>query len=143
MVPWLSGSSRRAAAPAFELNRLAAAEAALQANKVNLQNLDVALMLATKEEAVPQMELVSAKARRAEADQSCAAVTRIEGELGWWNLLGKALGNDGVIALCVDDAGPELASAYQRTAARLLWIPIHGVDPHPGRNGKKRAAGRV
>jgi DNA repair protein SbcC/Rad50 len=32
-----------------------------------------------------------------------------EGELGWWNLLGKALGNDGVIALCVDDAGPELA----------------------------------
>jgi DNA repair protein SbcC/Rad50 len=29
--------------------------------------------------------------------------------LGWWNLLAKALGNDGVIALCVDDAGPELA----------------------------------
>ncbi len=36
-------------------------------------------------------------------------MTRIEGELGWWNLLSKALGNDGVIALCVDDAGPELA----------------------------------
>jgi exonuclease SbcC len=35
-------------------------------------------------------------------------VVRIEGELGWWNLLSKALGNDGVIALCVDDAGPEL-----------------------------------
>jgi exonuclease SbcC len=96
-------------APAFDLNRLAAAEAALQANKVNLQNLDAALVLATKEEAALQAELVSAKARRAEADQSRAAVTRIEGELGWWNLLTKALGNDGVIALCVDDAGPELA----------------------------------
>jgi exonuclease SbcC len=35
-------------------------------------------------------------------------VSRIEGELGWWNLLAKALGNDGVIALCIDDAGPEL-----------------------------------
>ena len=27
-----------------------------------------------------------------------------------WTALTKALGNDGVIALCIDDAGPTLAS---------------------------------
>ena len=95
--------------PAFDLKRLAAAEAALQAIRAKLQHLDAALLRATKEEASLQAELASARARRAEAGQSRAAVTRIEGELGWWNLLSKALGNDGVIALCVDDAGPELA----------------------------------
>jgi exonuclease SbcC len=95
--------------PAFDLKRLAAAQTALQAIRLKLQDLDAALLRATKEDASLQAELVSARARRAEAGQSRAAVTRIEGELGWWNLLGKALGNDGVIALCIDDAGPELA----------------------------------
>ncbi len=95
--------------PAFDLERLAVAEAALQAIRAKLQDLDAALLRATKEEASLQAELVSARERRAEAGQSRAAVTRIEGELGWWNLLSKALGNDGVIALCIDDAGPELA----------------------------------
>ena len=102
--------------PAFDLERLAVAEAALQAIRVKLQDLDAAILRATKEEASLQAELVSARARRAEAGQSRAAVTRIEGELGWWNLLSKALGNDGVIALCIDDAGPELA----RLANELL-----------------------
>ena len=94
---------------AFDLNRLAAAEATLQAARAQLEKTDTAYLQATKEEASLQAQLVSARARSAEAVQSRAAVMRIEGELGWWNLLGKALGNDGVIALCVDDAGPELA----------------------------------
>ena len=95
--------------PAFDLNRLAAAEAALRAARAQVEKPDTAYLQATKEEASLQAQLVSARARSAEAVQSRAAVTRIEGELGWWNLLSKALGNDGVIALCVDDAGPELA----------------------------------
>ncbi len=101
---------------AFDLKQLVAAETALQAIRVKLQDLDAEMLRATKEEASLQAELVGARARRAEAGQSRAAVTRIEGELGWWNLLSKALGNDGVIALCVDDAGPELA----RLANELL-----------------------
>jgi exonuclease SbcC len=96
-------------APAFDLKRLVAAEAELRAARVQVQDQDAACMGATKEEASLQAELVSAKARSAEAAQSRATVTQIEGELGWWNLLSKALGNDGVIALCVYDAGPELA----------------------------------
>jgi DNA repair protein SbcC/Rad50 len=96
-------------APAFDLKRLVAAEAELRAAGVQVQDQDAPCLRATKEEASLQAELVSAKARSAEAAQSRATVTQIEGELGWWNLHSKALGNDGVIALCVDDAGPELA----------------------------------
>ncbi|MDC6177110.1 AAA family ATPase [Ralstonia solanacearum] len=33
---------------------------------------------------------------------------RISDEMSSWKLLGKALGNDGVIALSIDDAGPEI-----------------------------------
>jgi DNA repair protein SbcC/Rad50 len=95
-------------APAFDLQRLVAAEAELRAARSQVQDQDAACLRATKEEASLQAELVSERTRSAEAAQSRAAVVRIEGELGWWNLLSKALGNDGVIALCVDDAGPEL-----------------------------------
>jgi DNA repair protein SbcC/Rad50 len=50
----------------------------------------------------------------AEADREAAAklgemVIALEQEIGWWHLLAKACGSDGVIALCIDDAGPELA----------------------------------
>jgi exonuclease SbcC len=96
-------------APAFDLKGIVAAEAQLRAARVQVQDQDAACLRATKEEASLQAELVGACARAAETAQSRAAVVRIEGELGWWNLLSKALGNDGVIALCVDDAGPELA----------------------------------
>jgi exonuclease SbcC len=95
--------------PAFDLKQLVVAEAALETARAQVQGQDEAALRATKEEASLQAELVSARARSAEASQSRAAVMHIEGELGWWNLLAKALGNDGVIALCVDDAGPELA----------------------------------
>ena len=95
--------------PAFDLRHLVSAEAALQTARAQLRGQDEVSLRATKEEASLQAELASARARSAEASKSRAAVMHIEGELGWWNLLAKALGNDGVIALCVDDAGPELA----------------------------------
>jgi exonuclease SbcC len=110
-------------APAFDLKRHVAADAELRAARVQVQDQDAACLSATKEEASLQAELVSAKARSAEAAQSRATVTQIEGELGWWNLLSKALGNDGVIALCVDDAGPELARLTNGEGFRKL---VHG-----------------
>lgn len=39
-----------------------------------------------------------------------AKATLIETEIAHWTTLAKALGNDGVIALCIDDAGPTLGS---------------------------------
>jgi exonuclease SbcC len=41
---------------------------------------------------------------------AATAVAHPETELALWTALAKALGNDGVIALCIDDAGPTLAS---------------------------------
>lgn len=38
------------------------------------------------------------------------AAARVEEELGAWSLLAKCLGNDGVIALDIDDAGPTLSA---------------------------------
>jgi exonuclease SbcC len=45
----------------------------------------------------------------------------VEKELGHWNLLTKCLGNDGVIALAIDDAGPTLAGL-----ANDLLLACHG-----------------
>ena len=45
-----------------------------------------------------------------EGQTAVSAVAHLETELALWTALTKALGNDGVIALCIDDAGPTLAS---------------------------------
>lgn len=37
-------------------------------------------------------------------------VARIEGKIGVWAMLAKALGNDGIVALSIDDAGPTLSA---------------------------------
>lgn len=102
--------------PVFDLARLVAGRAAMQAAQARIHDHDAALLLAAKEDASLQAELAMARSRAAQAIGSRVVLARIEGELGWWNLLAKALGNDGVIALCVDDAGPELA----RLANELL-----------------------
>lgn len=39
-----------------------------------------------------------------------AKVARIERQIGVWSLLAKALGNDGIVALSIDDAGPTLSA---------------------------------
>ncbi|OIO56462.1 MAG: hypothetical protein COX57_02255 [Alphaproteobacteria bacterium CG_4_10_14_0_2_um_filter_63_37] len=37
-------------------------------------------------------------------------ITTLEGEIAHWDLLAKCLGKDGIIALTIDDAGPQLSS---------------------------------
>lgn len=54
--------------------------------------------------------LQSSAAQLAEGQAAVSAVAHLETELALWTALTKALGNDGVIALCIDDAGPALAS---------------------------------
>lgn len=60
-------------------------------------------------------ELAAGQARDA------AHASRVESELGNWKLLAKCLGNDGVIALVIDDAGPALASL-----ANALLLACYG-----------------
>ena len=93
----------------FDCERIGRAEAALRAARAQLQTEECAHLAANKKEASLQVELADLRARASVAATMRGEASRIEGELGWWNLLAKALGNDGVIALCIDDAGPELA----------------------------------
>ncbi|HTO44828.1 MAG TPA: DNA repair protein, partial [Burkholderiales bacterium] len=95
--------------PAFDAKRIATAEAGLRSARAQLQAEESACVAANKQEAALQAELGELRMRASAVAKTRAEVSRIEGELGWWNLLTKALGNDGVIALCVDDAGPELS----------------------------------
>jgi len=95
--------------PAFDAKRIATAEAGLRSARAQLQAEESACVAANKKEAALQAELTGLRTRASAVAKTRSEVSCIEGELGWWNLLAKALGNDGVIALCVDDAGPELA----------------------------------
>lgn len=45
-----------------------------------------------------------------DAQGSKDRATRIENEIAYWALLAKAFGNDGIVALSIDDAGPTLSS---------------------------------
>lgn len=47
--------------------------------------------------------------RKRERTDAAARIAQVEAQLGNWNLLVKCLGNDGLIALAIDDAGPALA----------------------------------
>lgn len=102
--------------PAFGIQGLQTAQAGLDAAKKRLQELDSKRVQLARQEAALNAELAVARGKSEAAARIRGEIGRLEQELGHWSLLGKALGNDGVIALCVDDAGPELA----RLANELL-----------------------
>lgn len=64
-----------------------------------------------------QQRLIEAKAKAQSLSNAVASihdtelqVAKLSEEIGFWNLLIKALGNDGIIALSIDDVGPTLSS---------------------------------
>lgn len=52
-------------------------------------------------------KMIDSETKAAEAMTITAS--RLENEVAQWTLLAKACGNDGIIALCIDDAGPAIA----------------------------------
>lgn len=67
-------------------------------------------LAAIAQQASVEAQLQERVRRIAEGAVHQARAARLSTELGWWNLLGKAFGNDGIIALCIDDAGPGLSA---------------------------------
>jgi exonuclease SbcC len=61
----------------------------------------IARLQATIDEAVKKVDA---------AQDSKNLAARIENEIAYWALLAKAFGNDGIVALSIDDAGPTLSS---------------------------------
>jgi len=114
-VAELDGASARltrqlaALPPPFDDSTRASAAQAVNAARQALVDAEAAHTAATTRHAELVGRLQSSVAQLAEG--SCAAITiaRLETELAMWAALTKALGNDGVVALCIDDAGPTLA----------------------------------
>lgn len=96
--------------PAFDAGVVAAAEQALRNAESVSTSAEVTLSHAQKRLAECEASLASAKREVESGAASRAKAARIEDELAQWSLLAKAFGNDGIVALSIDDAGPTLAS---------------------------------
>lgn len=93
------------------LQKALADKAALaqQAAQANARLSDLQTRRATAQAAIEQAQVVLA-----ECDTLAKRIEAIENEVAQWTLLGKALGNDGLIALLIDDAGPQIAHLCNR-----------------------------
>ncbi|WP_140637262.1 AAA family ATPase [Methylibium rhizosphaerae] len=96
--------------PPFDAGPRAAAELAASRARQALAEADAAHTAAVTRHAELTGRLQSSVSHLAEGQGAASAVAHLETELALWTALAKALGNDGVIALCIDDAGPTLAS---------------------------------
>lgn len=96
--------------PALDDSRRAAAELAVTSARQALGEAEAGHTAAMTRHAELVGRLQSSAAHLAEGRSAVNAVAHLETELALWTALTKALGNDGVIALCIDDAGPTLAS---------------------------------
>lgn len=94
---------------AFDLSSLKAAEGALRAASERARTIEAASAQLVQERAGQLSTLESAKRNAVQTAALRTGIDGLEAELGWWNLLARALSKDGVIALCIDDAGPELS----------------------------------
>jgi len=96
--------------PPFDDSKRAGAAQAVNGARQALVEAEAAHTAAATRHAELVGRLQSSVAHLAEGSAAANVVTQLETELAMWTALAKALGNDGVIALCIDDAGPTLAS---------------------------------
>jgi len=94
---------------AFDLARLKQAQADVETAQGALEAAD--RLLIQKVRALQSLSDASGKADGLEPRlaQARGRVARVEAQIGIWSMLAKALGNDGIVALSIDDAGPTLS----------------------------------
>lgn len=86
-----------------------AAESALAAATEMLARSEADLDAARKAEATANAAVEAARAEWSAGVKTRERATRIEAEIGYWSLLHQSMGHNGIIALSIDDAGPDLA----------------------------------
>jgi exonuclease SbcC len=96
--------------PQFDEAKRAAAEQGVASARRTLAQAEADHAAAVVRRAEFGGRLRALQAQLMDGETSARAVAHLETELALWTALSKALGNDGVIALCIDDAGPTLAS---------------------------------
>lgn len=111
----------RAMPPPWPPERLAQSEAAVAQAITDVEAAERAHLLAVKDaqslEALDRQARAQA-GRRRELD---GRIARVGDALGTWNLFARCMGNDGLIALAIDDAGPALAGL-----ANALLLACYG-----------------
>jgi DNA repair protein SbcC/Rad50 len=111
-----------AALPArYDEAPLTAATAALNSARDAVAVADRALLAAVRNAQALDDNSKRQEALGARVRQVVARRSRIEAELGNWNLFARCLSNDGLIALAIDDAGPALSGL-----ANELLLACHG-----------------
>lgn len=99
-----------AALPApFDHSRVQQIRKSVDDAQANLAQADTAFMNTLRDQQ-RQQELMQRQVDVAfKLSRLAKRIARIECELGTWSLYGKSMGNDGLIALSIDDAGPLLS----------------------------------
>lgn len=96
-------------APVSELE-LAGARRALQTAGANVESVRVRLQGLSNEKVTKLATIDTLRMILAKLEATKVEAKRISDEIANWKLLEKGLGNDGLIALSIDDAGPEIAT---------------------------------
>jgi exonuclease SbcC len=89
---------------------LAQATAAFNESKLKLAKLQAQRDSLNAEHAELKATLTDIELSKAKIDQVTLVCDAISGQIAHWSLLSKALGNDGIIAMSIDDAGPEISA---------------------------------
>ncbi len=96
--------------PAADTSALATAEESLRLADSNLARIEAAVEDGTARIARHKATIEAIERALLNATTIKATASKLETEIAQWTLLTRALGNDGIIALSIDDAGPTLAS---------------------------------
>ncbi|MCE2722024.1 MAG: AAA family ATPase [Betaproteobacteria bacterium] len=99
----------KALPPVLGAGDIAAAQATVQQAKAALATVETQLSNAISEEANARSQFQTLSPQAARVPAFKVRIKAIEEELASWTLLTKGLGNDGIIALSIDDAGPMLS----------------------------------
>ena len=98
----------KVAAP--DATALTGANAALEAQASKLRQVDRELAQANTLATILRSQLAAAREGARQRAAIEARHQRLRAEMSYWQLLAKALGKDGIVAMLIDEAGPTLAS---------------------------------
>ena len=99
-----------AALPPTDALGLAKAQDAVNIASAILSNADDAIQGAKARLATLVERQANLQAEHDTLQADVAKAERLTDEIAHWTLLAKALGKDGIVALCIDDAGPTLST---------------------------------
>jgi exonuclease SbcC len=100
----------RDALPPVNIEELAAAEQTAADAEAEVVRQDASLTAATAQVATLTERIANLVREAGDLAGDVERARRLEDEIAHWTLLARALGRDGIVALCIDDAGPTLTA---------------------------------